>query len=638
MRNQESKPCVLKAAALFPLALCAVAAMTGCGSDGGGGISDTEMVFVEGGTFTMGCPPGWEDNCDDDEKPSHSVTLSNFYIGKYEVTQRLWKEVMGGAASYKNPPQFWGDKLPVDNVSWDEARRFIAELNRQTGKKYRLPTEAEWEYAARGGNKSEGYAYSGGDVIDEIAWYDGNSGSIRGRGKTRAVGTKQPNELGIHDMTGNVSEWVSDWHGRYAPNAKMNPAGPRSGTNRVYRGGSWNFDAEHYNVYRVHDRASSNPNRNSGSIGFRLALDASEDSAPASCTLAINVTPAGGGAVFRDLDLEAYPAGTRITLTAKAAPGYRFAGWTAVASGKESAVPAENKNAAWTGTENFLSDGNGDSVRTEKGKTFRVAMAGNVRVAAAFEAVDIEKYFAVPMVSVQGGTFTMGCTPEQNCSRDEGTYYDNGYMYYTPKYVDSVTVSNFRISKYPVTRELWAAVMGNISSISEENSDMPATAVSWDEAQAFIAELNRQTGKRYRLPTEAEWEYAARGGNKSRGYKYSGSDNVDDVAWYGGNSGDRMRRYSGSGMQKVGTKQPNELGIHDMSGNVSEWASDWYGPYTAGAKTDPAGPPEKFKSYGRALRGGDWNSDSERCRVSSRANADPDYSSNDIGFRLVLSP
>ena len=188
-----------------------------------------DMVRVEAGTFTMGATPEME-NPEDDEKPTHQVTLTNdYYIGKYEVTQALWQAVMGN-----NPSGFKGDNLPVEYVSWYDCLEFISKLNRITGKTFRLPTEAEWEYAARGGKKSRGYQYSGSSNLSDVAWYSDNSGS-----KTHAVGSKQANELGIYDMTGNVWEWCQDWFGSYSGSSQVNPIGANSGSRRVGRGGSW---------------------------------------------------------------------------------------------------------------------------------------------------------------------------------------------------------------------------------------------------------------------------------------------------------------------------------------------------------------------------------------------------------------
>ena len=198
------------------------------------------MVAVEGGTFQMGA---WGKTLDtlfsfNDEKPMHEVTLSDYYIGETEVTQALWEAVMGS-----NPSEFKGANLPVECVSWDNCQTFIEKLNALTGKTFRLPTEAEWEYAARGGNKSNNYRYSGSDDIDSVAWYSGNSGI-----QTHPVGQKRPNELGLYDMSGNVCEWCRDWYGSYSSTSQTNPTGAASGSLRVCRGGSWNGLALHCRV------------------------------------------------------------------------------------------------------------------------------------------------------------------------------------------------------------------------------------------------------------------------------------------------------------------------------------------------------------------------------------------------------
>ena len=192
-----------------------------------------EMVYVEGGSFDMGATSEQGSDAYSDEKPVHRVTLSDYYIGKCEVTQELWEAVMGS-----NPSNFKGAQKPVESVSWNDCQEFVSRLNSLTGRTFRLPTEAEWEYAARGGNKSLHYKYSGSGNIDDVAWYYDNSGS-----STHAVGTKTANELGIYDMSGNVSEWCSDWYGDYSAGAQTNPQGPSSGSYRVLRGGSWGYGA-----------------------------------------------------------------------------------------------------------------------------------------------------------------------------------------------------------------------------------------------------------------------------------------------------------------------------------------------------------------------------------------------------------
>ena len=187
-----------------------------------------EMVEVRGGTFRMGATSEQGSDAYSNEKPVHSVTLNSYYIGKTEVTHALWRAVMG------SDPNYWiDDDLPKYNVSWDDCQEFIRKLNSLTGQHFRLPTEAEWEFACRGGNNSRGYKYSGSNYIDNVAWYDGNSGD-----KAHPVATKSPNELGIYDMSGNLWEWCSDWYGDYSSGAQANPKGPYDGSYRVVRGGS----------------------------------------------------------------------------------------------------------------------------------------------------------------------------------------------------------------------------------------------------------------------------------------------------------------------------------------------------------------------------------------------------------------
>ena len=218
-----------------------------------------DMVFVQSGSFNMG-----SNNGKADEKPIHTVSLSDFYIGKSEVTQKQWRAVMG-----TDPPElkFVGcDNCPVESVSWNDIQEFLTKLNqRNPSKHYRLPTEAEWEFAARGGNKSNGYIYSGSNSLNDVAWNTSNSGS-----KTHEVGGLQANELGIFDMTGNVWEWCSDWYGEkyYSISPSQNPTGPSSGTYRVLRGGSW-FDVS--GNCRVACRYWVSPTARVIDFGFRVA-------------------------------------------------------------------------------------------------------------------------------------------------------------------------------------------------------------------------------------------------------------------------------------------------------------------------------------------------------------------------------
>ena len=216
------------------------------------------MVKIEGGTFTMGATIEQNGEAFSNEKPAHNVTLSSFYIGRFEVTQEEWETVMGS-----NPSKFRESKRPVENVSWNDCQEFIRKLNAMTGKQFRLPTEAEWEFAARGGNNSKGYKYAGGNSIGLVAWYEGNSGR-----STHTVGQMAPNELGLFDMTGNVWEWCSDWKGSYNSSPQTNPKGA-SISIHARRGGSWNTDAK---CCRVSYRSNNYPDDSGSFLGFRLAL------------------------------------------------------------------------------------------------------------------------------------------------------------------------------------------------------------------------------------------------------------------------------------------------------------------------------------------------------------------------------
>lgn len=225
------------------------------------GVSFT-MVYVQGGTFQMGSNTG-----DSDEKPVHSVTLSPYYIGQTEVTQELWQAVMG-----TNPSSFKGSKRPVEQVSWKDCQDFVNELSRLTGERFHLPTEAQWEFAARGGVKSTGCNYAGSNAIATVAWYEDNcykKGSSSPDYGTHAVATKSPNELGIYDMSGNVWEWCQDLYGSYSPSSQTNPTGPSSDFLRVCRGGSWYSSASHC---RSANRDRTAPFFTNDDLGLRLAL------------------------------------------------------------------------------------------------------------------------------------------------------------------------------------------------------------------------------------------------------------------------------------------------------------------------------------------------------------------------------
>ena len=457
---------------------------------------DHQMVHIPGGTFEMGSTEGIKG-----AEPIHQVSLNSYEIGKFEITQAQWEVIMG------NNPSFFNDcpACPVENISWLDAQAFIKRLNIISGKQYRLPTEAEWEYAARAGSTSK---YSGGNSINSVAWYTGNSGS-----NTHPVGTKKPNSMGLFDMSGNVWEWCQDWYSSdyYSNSPRSNPKGPNGGSSRVQRGGSWLHNASDS---RVTYRSNEKPEIAEDIVGIRLAR-------------------------------------------------------------------------------------------------------GGIRGESRFNSPSPEQAAAeieLNMVWIDGGEFPMGADIRQDDAKP----------------VHLVRLSNFEISKFEVTQAQWQAIMGNNPSKFKGCVNCPVEGVSWEDAQAFIRKLNAISGKKYRLPTEAEWEYAARAGSS---FSYAGSNSVENVAWCKDNSNSRTH--------PVGTKRHNDWGLFDMSGNVWEWCQDWYssGYYFYSPYVNPPGP---MFGDSRVLRGGSYlnysSTSNSSLGVSYRSFSKPSNNAQDFGIRLARTP
>ena len=242
-----------------------------------------KMIYVQGGSFTMGeCKTKKRKRNKYYRGLAHNVTLSDFYIGETEVTQELWKAVMGDDLYFLDWDKGRGNNIPVYNMSWYKGQKFVRKLNDLTGVTFRFPTETEWEYAARGGNQSQGFAYAGSDLPDDVSWHWGNSGDyyLKGKwnykklekshGRPHPVKTKFPNELGIYDMSGNVQEWCEDWYGNYNFSERVNPKGPTSGSRKVVRGGCWEHDADWGLV--EHRFGWNSPEYGNDNVGFRLVL------------------------------------------------------------------------------------------------------------------------------------------------------------------------------------------------------------------------------------------------------------------------------------------------------------------------------------------------------------------------------
>jgi|GEM_PF-1143988 len=617
-------------------------------------------VLVEGGTFTMG--DTWGDGYDK-EKPVHQVTLTyNFYIGKYEVTFDEYDAFCEATGRSKPGDRSLGrGQRPVINVSWWDAIAYCNWLSEKEGLPkayddygnlldkdgmittdpskvagYRLPTEAEWEYAARGGNKSKGHKYSGSDNVDDVAWYWRNSGNeyltgdwywdtmMENNCKTQEVGGKSPNELSIYDMSGNVWEWCSDCCDLYSSSAQTNPYN-NSGSYRLLRGGSWYYNATNT---RVASRDFRSPTFTYYFLGFRICRTVPYEGENRPPLSPYNSSPSD----------EAIVGATTVTLRWDSYdPDGDVMAYDVYFDTNVNPTTKVSTNQ----TENTLIRSNLSYDTTYYWKVVVKDSKGATTEGPVWRFI-IQELPLPQMVLVEKGSFTMGDT------------WGGGWSNELP--VHQVTFTyDFEIGKYELTFDKYDAFCEATGRSKPYDSGWgrgtrPVIRVSWWDAIAYCNWLSEKEGipkaydddgnlldkdgmittdpskvAGYRLPTEAEWEYAARGGSKSKGYKYSGSDNVDEVAWYWDNSDDKT--------QEVGKKAPNELGIYDMSGNVYEWCSDRWGSYSSSAQTNPYN--STAGSYNRVIRGGCYYGNAVDTRVAYRDNPSSTDTYTDVGFRIA---
>ena len=561
------------------------------------------MIKVEGGTFAR-------------------VTLTkDFYMGETEVTQALWYAVMGLSPTsdvYKWDSTYGlGDNYPAYYISYKDCQSFLSALNSKlssqlgNGEHFRFPTEAEWEFAAKGGNKSKGYTYSGSNTIGDVAWYKDNSNY-----GTHPVKTKSPNELGLYDMSGNLYEWCYDWYGSYASSAQTDPTGATSGSERVLRGGSCNDLATYCCVAY---RQGYAPSLRSNVWGFRLCLGAPV-SAPES---SLSVSPTS-------LSFGASASSKTVNVTANG--DYTFstsASWLTITQSTfhRAEIAGEAQSSDKTTLTVDASENTEDSERTATitltlgSLTQTISVTQEAANTLTFTVTGNGKTVTFKMIKVDGGTFQMG-------------------RFGSDDVIHSVTLTkDYYMGESEVTQALWYAVTGQSPSYPEYRwsstyglgDEYPSYNISYEDCQSFLSALNSKlfsqlgSGEQFRFPTEAEWEFAAKGGNKSNGYIYSGSNTIDDVAWYSSNSS--------STNHPVKTKAANELGLYDMTGNVREWCYDRHGSYSSSAQTDPTGP----NSGGtRVIRGGSWDFPDSYCRVEGRLYDTPTRRNNNSGFRLAL--
>jgi formylglycine-generating enzyme required for sulfatase activity len=591
-----------------------------------------EMLLVPAGTFTMGCSASTQYGCVPNESPTHQVTLTQaFYLGRFEVTQSQWVAKMGS-----NPSAFQGASYPdaanrpVEQVSWNTIQSFL------TATGMRLPSEAEWEYAYRAGTTTAFHSMPGypngtndDDQAGMIAWHYYNT-CAAGVCGTRAVGGKAANALGLHDMAGNVWEWVNDWYDGYSSGAQTNPLGPVSGLLRVFRGGSW---AQPTDYLRSSYRYLGFLDATSDTFGIRVARDV-VDVVPAPTVS--SVSPAFGSTL----------GGTAITIT-----GTNLTGASSVTVGGVAATSvmvvsstsitavtpagaAGAKTVAVTTADGTATAANAFTYMVSSGwytvieQFVDPAVVTNVAMRNAITASGLpwrvrDNGTNIEMLLVPAGTFTMGCSASTQfgCNSDESPTHQ-------------VTLGAFYIGRYEVTQAQWTGKMGSNPSAFSGYSDSPSRPVERVSWNMIISAGGFMSVTGLRLPTEAEWEHAYRAGTTTAFHSYPAQPNgfnndtlLGNIAWF----------YPAAGGQThaVGGKLANGLGLHDMAGNVWEWCQDWYGPYSSESVTNPTGPATG--TY-RLLRGGDWFYNPHGCRGSQRNFNNPPLAVNNFGFRVARAP
>jgi len=567
-----------------------------------------EMVWIPAGTFMMGRYPGEQDG-HASEDPQHQVSVPGFWMAKYELTKRQWEAVMGTTPWMGLHPildyQISKDpESPAVFVSWQDAKAFVHALVVSTGIDFRLPSEAEWEYASRAGTTTR---FHWGDDptymnMNNYAWWEYTSLS-GGHEYGNPVGQKLPNPFGLYDTSGNVFEWCEDdGHGNYigAPTDGSAWLDSPRGSSRIVRGGYWNSQGD------CRSAARSGDSQGTQYIGFRLAA-----------TFPANPQP-GFEADF-EADVTSGDVPLSVNFTDRSIPrGTTITAWLwDFGDGEES----EEQNPTHTYQ---------DLGTYDVSLTVTTAAGQDTETKHDFITVEGAQFFMLPgdvpleMVWVPGGTFMMGRYPGEQLSYPEED----------PRH--QVSVPGFWMAKYELTKRQWQAVMGTTPWSGESNvlndPDSPAVYISWNDAKAFIAVLNSYTSLTFRLPSEAEWEYACRAGTAT--CFYWGDDPNRTVGnaycWWMHNARTVGEAYG----HVVGQKIMNAFGLYDMSGNVWEWCEDdWHVNYTGSPTNGRAWVDWPRGSY-RMLRGGSWYGEGA-CRSAHRGGSVPSDTSGEFGLRLA---
>jgi sulfatase modifying factor 1 len=484
-----------------------------------------ELVLIPPGKFLMGSPASEKNRRDDEQQVEVTLTRA-YYLGKTEVTQSQWRAVMGTTPWKGRDFVRDGDNYPATYVSWDDAKTFCWKLSEKEKEVYRLPTEAEWEYACRAGSVARFNSGDDDSRLGESAWYAKTLGKIDEE-YAHEVGRLEGNPFGLFDMHGNVREWCKDVYVNKLPGG-TDPLVYTGGTSRVFRGGGWATIAA---FCRTASRDKYLPSYRDFTVGFRVA---------------------------RSLTMDGEPTRTR--------------------------------QEEWT---RYL----GKSSSVEKNS------------------------IGMELVLIPPGKFTMG-NPASETDRWAGQVH--------------VTLTKpFYLGKTEVTQGQWRIVMGTTPWARKESvreaDDCAATYVSWDDAMEFCKKLSGSEKEVYRLPTEAEWEYACRGETTTQ-FSFVGDNNsLSDHAWWGGLYGEgnvKGEHYA----HEVGRKRANPFGLYDMHGNVLEWCEDVYGNSLSGG-TDPLVSAE---GWFRVSRGGSWYSRAANCRSSFRGDSrGRSRQTFDQGFRVA---